>query len=99
MSALILVERLLGGFYRASRGACVLTWDPATEPPTRALTPTTTKAFLRDLRDLDLGAACTSCGYLYYEHHIDGEERAPCNDFAATPPPGDAPLTEGGRKP
>jgi len=93
MSRLILIERLANGDYRASRGACSVEWNPSSEPPTRMLTKTTTRAFLRELRDLDLGVACVGCGQLEYAHHIDGEERAPCNDF--TEPDDEArPLTE-----
>ena len=79
MSARILVERLPNGFYKASHGANWAEWNPA-DGPGRAH-GNSTPAFRRELARLNLGLGCKSCTYLEVEHHIDGDERAPCNEF------------------
>jgi len=88
---LILVERLPNGRYRASRGNDWAEWHPS-EGPERAVSMAT-RAFRRELRDLDLGRGCKTCSYLEAEHNIDGPEKASCDGFVD--PEDDGPAAPG----
>lgn len=81
----IAVQRLDSGFYRAQGdGPCEWAqWDPKAGLTDADFFPEASEAFRRKLRKLDLGLACASCGWLEVEHHIDGLERAPCNEYVA----------------
>ena len=76
----IVVDRVTFGRYRATRGAESVEWN-AFEPLTQQVLSSVSPHFNRALRDLELGLACRHCGFIEVGHHIDGEERAPCNDF------------------
>ena len=47
-------------------------WSFGADDEFRRLATTTAKSF---------GRACIDCGYLEFEHNIDGEEKAPCRQF------------------
>lgn len=83
MSARIVVERLSSGFYRAQgSGPCEWAqWDPKAAIADGDFFPEASAIFRSALRGLSLGPACLACGYLEFEHDIDGEEKAPCEGF------------------
>lgn len=79
----ISVQRTQRGEYilRGSHSDDVVRWDPRRGPLHRVRFPR--DAFKRQALRLQLGVACEACGFLEVEHHIDGAERAPCNEFRA----------------
>lgn len=78
---IIAISRLADGRYRAERGSDWIEWYPSVKPGTAVHRGESSSEFRQGLRNLDLGIACTACGYLEFEHNIDGEERAPCDEF------------------
>lgn len=81
----VTVERLGGGLYRlrdTEKGGEVM-WNPSRGPLRRVRFPRS--SFKYEALRLDLGVACADCGYLSFEHYIDGDEKAPCAEFTAPP--------------
>lgn len=75
------VERRADGLYvlRDAQSGRHVVWDPRRGLLRGVRFPS--NSFKRHALKLRLGVACRGCGYLYFEHNIDGDDRAPCNEF------------------
>lgn len=74
----MIIQRLRDGTYRAdfgTDGTQWAEWDPRQARQRITYSAGALSVFKRDLAELGLGRACSSCGYLEFEHNIDGAKR------------------------
>lgn len=89
----MLVEHGPDGTYRVSTGSDGMQWvqwDPRRSFRFATWSYGAGETFRREATELatGLGFACLACGYLEFEHNIDGEEKAPCGGFVDRQAPG-----------
>ena len=87
-----------GRRYLASKGWSRVLWTPDHWPPRRDEYVTLmTPGFKAAVEEASLGVACRKCGYLEFEHNVDGDEKAPCRGFEEPGKAGPAAARRGGK--